>query len=246
MAKSVSNLSGENELLNKLPVHIAIIMDGNGRWAKNRHLPRLMGHRAGTEAIRRVVEICADYKIKYLTLYAFSTENWNRPKIEVQGLFGILNELAESEAKKLHKNGIQIRHLGRLDGISKDLQSKIKKAVELTKDNTRLTLSIAFNYGGRTEIIDAIKRVMKDNIPLEKLNEALFSNYLYTTDLPDPDLIIRTGGEMRISNFLIWQSVYSEYYSTPVLWPDFNREEMDNALLDFSKRKRRFGALNPE
>lgn len=246
MARSVSNLSRGKELLNKLPVHVAIIMDGNGRWAKKRHLPRLMGHRAGTEAIRRVVEICADYKIKYLTLYAFSTENWNRPKIEVQGLFSILNELAESEARKLHKNGIRIRHLGRLDGISKDLQSKIKKAVELTKDNTRLTLSVAFNYGGRTEIIDAVKRVMKDNIPPEKLNEALFSNYLYTTDLPDPDLIIRTGGEMRISNFLIWQSVYSEYYSTPVLWPDFNQEEMDEALLDFSKRKRRFGALDAE
>ncbi|MCX6013189.1 MAG: isoprenyl transferase [Chloroflexi bacterium] len=246
MARSLSNSTEENKFLNKLPVHVAIIMDGNGRWAKKRHLPRLMGHRAGMETIRRVVEICAGYEIKYLTLYAFSTENWNRPELEVKGLFSILNEMAEDETGKLHKNGIQIRHLGTLDGISTNLQSKIRKAVELTKNNTRMTLIIAFNYGGRSEIIDAIKKLMKDNIPLEKLDEVLFSSYLYTSDLPDPDLIIRTGGEMRISNFLIWQSVYSEYYSTPVLWPDFNREEVDKALEDYSQRKRRFGGLDPE
>lgn len=246
MARSLSNSTEENKFLNKLPVHVAIIMDGNGRWAKKRHLPRLMGHRAGMETIRRVVEICAGYEIKYLTLYAFSTENWNRPEPEVKGLFSILNEMAEDETGKLHKNGIQIRHLGTLDGISTNLQSKIRKAVELTKNNTRMTLIIAFNYGGRSEIIDAIKKLMKDNIPLEKLDEVLFSSYLYTSDLPDPDLIIRTGGEMRISNFLIWQSVYSEYYSTPVLWPDFNREEVDKALEDYSQRKRRFGGLDPE
>ena len=229
-----------------LPNHVAIILDGNGRWAKKRHLPRLAGHRAGTGNIRSVVEIFAQYQIKHLTLYAFSTENWNRPMNEVSGLLRILNRMVDRETKKLHEKGVKIRHLGKLDGISERLQDKINKAMEMTKDNTRMTLSVAFNYGGRDEILEAIRQMMRDGITPEKVDEALFSGYLYTAGLPDPDLIIRTGGEMRISNFLIWQSVYSEYYSTPVLWPDFDKAEIDKALLAYSKRKRRFGGLEPE
>lgn len=233
-----------NPQITPLPNHVAIILDGNGRWAEKRHLPRLVGHHAGVKSIRRAIRIFAQYKIKHLTLYVFSTENWNRPYDEVKGILRLLMVKIDKETKQLHESGVQIRHFGSLEGLSEKLQERITRAVELTKNNKGLNLNFAFNYGGRAEIIKAVRQMIKDNIHADEVNEALFSNYLYTADLPDPDLIIRTGGEMRISNFLVWQSVYSEYYSTPVLWPDFNEKEIDEALLAYSKRKRRFGGLD--
>lgn len=229
-----------------LPHHVAIIMDGNGRWAKQRGLPRLAGHRAGIDNIRRVVEAFSHYGVKYLTLYAFSTENWSRPGVEVRGLLRILAQVIDREAKALHEKGVRIRHLGRLEGLSKQLQVKIRKVVELTKNNTRMTLSVAFDYGGRAEILDAIRHIVEEGISTEDITESLFTSYLYTSDVPEPDLIIRTAGEMRLSNFLIWQAAYSEYYSTPTLWPDFSEEEIDKALVSYSQRERRFGGLKAE
>jgi len=219
-------------------------MDGNGRWAKQRGLPRLAGHRAGTENIHRVIECFAEHQVKYLTLFAFSTENWNRPSREVTGLLRILEEVIERETKKLHEKGVKLRHLGRLDGLSERLQQKLQRAIELTKDNTRMTLSLAFNYGSRAEIVDALKRILRQGISPESIDEALISSYLYTAGLPDPDLIIRTAGEMRLSNFLLWQAAYSEYYCTPTFWPDFDREEIEKALVAYSQRERRFGGLH--
>lgn len=232
--------------ITRIPNHVAIIMDGNGRWAAQRRLPRLAGHRAGTENIRRVIECFTEYQVKYLTLFAFSTENWNRPRVEVRGLLRILEEVINRETKNFHENGIKLRHLGRLDRLSKRLQRAVHRAMELTKDNTRMTLSIAFDYGGRAEIVDAVQCILRQGIPPESVNEALLSSYLYTAGLPDPDLIIRTGGEMRLSNFLLWQSAYSEYYSTPTFWPDFGREDIEKALITYSQRKRRFGGLKQE
>lgn len=230
--------------ISHIPEHVAIIMDGNGRWAKQRGLPRLAGHRAGTENIRRVIECFTEHQVKYLTLFAFSTENWNRPSREVTGLLRILEEVIERETKKLHEKGVKLRHLGRLDGLSERLQQKVQRAIELTKDNTRMTLSLAFNYGSRAEIVDALKRILRQGISPESIDEALISSYLYTAGLPDPDLIIRTAGEMRLSNFLLWQAAYSEYYCTPTFWPDFDREEIEKALVAYSRRERRFGGLH--
>jgi len=230
--------------ISHIPEHVAIIMDGNGRWAKQRGLPRLAGHRAGTENIRRVIECFTEHQVKYLTLFAFSTENWNRPSREVTGLLRILEEVIERETKKLHEKGVKLRHLGRLDGLSERLQQKLQRAIELTKDNTRMTLSLAFNYGSRAEIVDALKRILRQGISPESIDEALISSYLYTAGLPDPDLIIRTAGEMRLSNFLLWQAAYSEYYCTPTFWPDFDREEIEKALVAYSQRERRFGGLH--
>jgi len=221
-------------------------MDGNGRWAKERGLPRLAGHRAGTDNIRRAIKCLADYEVKYITLFAFSTENWSRPRREVQGLMRIMEEVIDQETANLHKDGVKILHLGHLDGLSERLQQKVQYAIELTKHNTRCTLCIAFNYGGRAEVVDAVRRILRDGITSDNIDEALISRYLYTTDLPDPDLIIRTGGEMRLSNFLIWQAAYSEYYATPILWPDFGPEEIERALIAYSERERRFGGLKRE
>ena len=221
-------------------------MDGNGRWAKERGLPRLAGHRAGTDNIRRAIKCLADYEVKYITLFAFSTENWSRPRREVQGLMRIMEEVIDQETANLHKDGVKILHLGHLDGLSERLQQKVQYAIELTKHNTRCTLCIAFNYGGRAEVVDAVRRILRDGITSDNIDEALISRYLYTTDLPDPDLIIRTGGEMRLSNFLIWQAAYSEYYATPTLWPDFGPEEIERALIAYSERERRFGGLKRE
>jgi undecaprenyl diphosphate synthase len=229
--------------ISPLPNHVAIIMDGNGRWAKQRGLLRIEGHRAGTESVRRTVECFNRYGVGYLTLYAFSTENWSRPQTEVRGLFGILAQAIDRESKALHEKGVRLRHLGRLDGLSKELQAKVHKATDLTKNNRKMTLSIAFDYGGRAEILEAVRRIIEAGVRPDDLSEALFSRYLYTAGVPDPDLIVRTGGEMRISNFLIWQSAYSEYYSTPTLWPDFDDEEVEKA---YSERERRFGGLNAE
>jgi undecaprenyl diphosphate synthase len=231
------------ESLSTIPYHIGIIMDGNGRWARERGLPRLEGHRAGTENIRRVLETCGEYGIKMVTIYAFSTENWQRPEEEVRGLIGILERVLEREVENLHRNGVKLRHLGELEGIPDRMRKAVLDAIELTKDNDQLTLNVAFNYGGRAEIVGAVQKMLADNVDPADLDEEFFSGYLYTAELPDPDLIIRTGGEMRLSNFLIWQAAYSEYYSTSTYWPDFDKEELHKALLAYSQRERRFGKL---
>jgi len=219
-------------------------MDGNGRWARSRGLPRLAGHRAGTENVRRILEGCVEYGIKVLTLYAFSTENWGRPDAEVRGIMRILEKTIDRELPELHKNGVQLRHIGRLEGIPEKLGQKVCEAIELTKHNERIVLNVAFNYGGRTEILDAVRRIVESGVAPDRLDEDVFGQYLYTAGLPDPDLIIRTAGELRISNFLIWQSAYAEYYATPTYWPDFDKEELYRALLEYSGRERRFGLLS--
>jgi undecaprenyl diphosphate synthase len=231
------------ERRNGLPRHVALIMDGNGRWAEQRGLPRHEGHRAGVENIRPIVKCLNKRSIEYVTLYAFSTENWGRPEDEVNGLLRLLEEVIDEESRELHKNGVRIRHVGRLEGLSPGLQQSIKGAVKLTEGNTRMTLGVAFNYGGRAEILDAARHLVADGVPPQAIDEKLFGKYLYTADFPEVDLMIRTGGEIRTSNFLIWQAAYSEYYFTPVLWPDFNEEELEKALATYNQRQRRFGGL---
>ena len=228
----------------KIPTHIAIVMDGNGRWAASRGLPRLAGHRAGTENLWRVIQACIEFNIKILTIYAFSTENWGRPSEEVEGLMMILEDVIDKELDKFHAEGVQMRHIGRLEQLNPRLREKVLHAVEITKNNTRLTLCIAWNYGGRDEIICAFKQMIRDGVAPEKVDEELVNRYMFTAGIPDPDLLIRTSGEMRISNFLIWQSAYSEWYITPTLWPDFDRDELEKALLAYSQRDRRFGKLS--
>ncbi|RPJ62980.1 MAG: di-trans,poly-cis-decaprenylcistransferase [Dehalococcoidia bacterium] len=227
----------------KLPQHVAIVMDGNGRWARKKHQPRLYGHKQGAIHTREFIEIFANYKIPFLTLYVFSTENWSRPKAEVDGLMRLMKDNFDEAVKIALARNIRIRHLGRLDRLSPGVKKKAAEAVNATKSNTGLTVNIAFNYGGRTEIIDAVRRIAGDKIPPAKINEDLFSQHLYTAGMPDPDLIIRTSDEMRLSNFLIWQAAYAELYFTPVLWPDFGKEEFEKALKAYSKRQRRFGGL---
>lgn len=229
---------------NKVPTHIAIVMDGNGRWAASRGLPRLSGHRAGTENLRRVIRACVDLNIKILTIYAFSTENWGRPSEEVEGLMMILEDVIDKELDELNEEGVQLKHIGRLDQLNPRLREKVLNAVDITKNNDRLTLCIAWNYGGRDEIICAIRKMIRDEIDPANVTEDLVSDYLFTAGIPDPDLVIRTSGEMRISNFLIWQSAYSEWYFTPTLWPDFDRDELEKALQAYSQRDRRFGKLS--
>ena len=232
--------------LEKIPRHIGIVMDGNGRWAKERKLPRLMGHRAGTENTRRVLKACGEFGIKIVTLYGFSTENWRRPKNEVRGLFSIFENAIDREVPELHRNGVRLRHLGRTERLPGRLVKKIESAVELTKDNDRLTLNLAFNYGGRAEIVDAARRIIAEGVDPAAIDEELFASYLYTAGLPDLDLFIRTGGEMRLSNFLLWQTAYAEYYTTPTYWPDFDETELEKALLAYSQRTRKFGRLIKE
>lgn len=232
--------------LTKVPYHVAIIMDGNGRWAQQRGLPRLAGHRAGTENIRPVLEACVEYGVKMLTIWAFSTENWGRPEREVRGLIRILSETIDRQLPELHANGVRLQHIGRLDRLPKKLQDKVRYAIDLTANNERITLNVAFDYGGRAEIIQAVQRIIKDRIAPEQVDEALFSQYLYTAGLPDPDLVIRTSGEFRTSNFMIWQAAYAEYYIVPVYWPDFGKEELYQALLDYSRRERRFGLITSQ
>jgi len=234
--------SKENKITH-VPTHVGIILDGNGRWAQRRGLPRLKGHEAGAKNIGPVVEYLEQCQVKYVTLYAFSTENWKRPEDEVKGIFRILQEVIDSRLDEIHKRGFRLRHLGRLQDLPEKMQASITRAVALTADNTGLTFSLAFNYGGRTEILDAVRRILAADINPQDINEDLFHKYLYTSGMPDVDLIIRTGAELRISNFLTWQSVYSEFYFTEVLWPDFSREDVDKALMSYSKRQRRFGGL---
>ena len=226
-----------------VPTHVAIIMDGNGRWATVRGWPRSEGHRSGVENIRPVLRSLSGHGVKYLTLFAFSTENWDRPDEEVDALMELLGEALRHETQPLHREGVRIRHVGRLDGLSPVIQEAIRESIELTKDNERVTLNVAFNYGGRAEIVDAVRAILADGLPPEAVTEAIFEQYLYARDIPDPDLVIRTAGEMRLSNFLVWQSAYSEYYSTPVLWPDFDDEEIAKALAVYSQRERRYGKV---
>ncbi len=221
--------------------HIAIIMDGNGRWATRRHLPRLAGHKAGVSALRRVVECAADENIEMLSVYAFSTENWGRPRIEVDGLMRLFWETIRSDLEKLHRDGVRLRHLGRLQTLSPDIQKAVQDSMELTRQNTRIGLNVCFNYGGRAELVDAVRQIIADGYCPDDITEELIGSYLYTRDLPDPDMVIRTAGEMRVSNFLLWQSAYSEYYATPTLWPDFGREDLLAALESYRQRQRRFG-----
>jgi undecaprenyl diphosphate synthase len=225
------------------PQHVAIIMDGNGRWAKKRGLPRLAGHEAGGRNIRPVVKIFANYGVRYLTLYAFSTENWNRPRVEVAGLLSLLAKKIDHETQAFHQENIRLVHMGRLDRLSQKIREKVQAAVELTKNNTGLMLCLAFDYGGRDEIVQAARRIASAGIPGNNIDEPMFTRYLYSADIPDPDLIIRTGGESRLSNFLLWQAAYSELYFTPVLWPDFGLKDVEEALSEYKRRQRRFGKI---
>jgi undecaprenyl diphosphate synthase len=225
------------------PQHVAIIMDGNGRWAKKRHLPRLVGHNAGSENIRPVVKIFANYGVKYLTLYMFSTENWNRPRVEVAGLLRLLDRKINQETQAFHQENIRLVHVGRLDRLSQKLREKVLAAIELTKNNTGLTLCLAFDYGGRDEIVQTTRRIADAGIPSDHIDESVFAQYLYSPNIPDPDLVIRTAGESRLSNFLLWQSAYSEFYFTPVLWPDFGPKDVEEVLSEYKRRQRRFGKI---
>jgi undecaprenyl diphosphate synthase len=232
-----------DDTLERVPKHIAIIMDGNGRWALSRGLPRLAGHRAGTENLRRVIEACIEFGIEYLTIYAFSTENWGRPLEEVRGLMRILEDVIDRELRELHDQGVQLRHIGRLDRLKPHLRQKVLDAIEYTKDNDRLVLNVAFNYGGRDEIVCAIQHMIRDGVKPEDVTGDLVSEYLFTAGEPDPDLIIRTSGELRGSNFLIWQGAYSEWYFTPTYWPDFDKDQLRLALEEYANRERRYGLV---
>ena len=234
--------------LERLPRHIAVIMDGNGRWARKRHLPRIAGHRAGIRAVRQVVEACARLGVPCLTLYAFSVENWKRPRTEVKLLMGLLREYLKKEIAELNRNNIRFGSIGRIESLPKAVQRDLHETVEKTRRNTGLRLTLALNYGGRTELIDAVRSMasqLTENLTFdpETITEESFSRHLYTRDLPDPDLLIRTSGEMRLSNFLLWQVAYSEIWVTDILWPDFTEDELYQAVTDFQRRERRYGGL---
>jgi undecaprenyl diphosphate synthase len=242
----------EEELLvkqldfSRLPQHVAVIMDGNGRWAKKRRLPRIEGHRAGSESVREVVETCGRLGIKFLTLYAFSKENWKRPKKEVATLWRLLEEYLKKEDKVLVENKFRLRVIGQTNSIPFSVRRELERVEELTKNNERLTIVLALNYGGRAEIVDAVRKIVKEiGFESDGLDEEKFSGYLYTADIPDPDLLIRTSGELRVSNFLLWQIAYSEIWITKELWPDFRKKHLLQALIDFQKRERRFGDIYP-
>ena len=221
-------------------------MDGNGRWAQRQGLPRLAGHEVGVKCIQGVLETLEPMGVKFITLYAFSTENWDRPQEEVDGIMDIFSEAVDSQTKELHEKNVRIVHVGRVENLGPDLRESVVEAQRLTSENTGITLNIAFDYGGRAEILEAVRRIIREGLNPDVIDEELFSRYLFTAHSPDPDLIIRTGGEQRISNFLLWQSAYSEYYSTPTLWPDLDATELAQVLESFSNRRRRYGGLNPE
>lgn len=246
MPQLKANEESQTKEFSRLPVHIAMVMDGNGRWAAKRGLPRLAGHRAGTENLRRVIRACVEFGIKYLTIYAFSTENWGRPKEEVDGLMQILADVIDRELEELNEEGAQLHHIGHLDRLSPELRAKVQHAVEVTRNNDRLVLNLAFNYGGRDEIVCAIQEMIKEGIRPEDVTPEVVSQHMFTAGMPDPDLIIRTSGEMRMSNFLTWQSAYSEWYFTPTYWPDFDRDELRKALVEYSRRDRRYGRIDSE
>lgn len=233
---------------NNIPEHVAIIMDGNGRWAQKRGLPRIAGHRAGIEALKEVIQSSSEIGIKVLTLYAFSTENWKRPKIEVEALMNLLVEYLNREIKELHKKNVKIVTIGNIYQLPSKSQNAVLKAIDLTKDNTGLIVNVALNYGGRDELVYAFKKLMLDVqngvVQSEKINERMIENYLYTAGLPDPDLLIRPSGELRISNFLLWQLAYSEFWFTDTLWPDFKKEHLMEAIHSYKNRERRYGGLS--
>jgi undecaprenyl diphosphate synthase len=239
LANAVAALPAE-----AIPRHVAIIMDGNGRWAARRGLPRVTGHERGTDNIRRITQTAGAIGIRYLTLWAFSTENWRRPADEIQGIMRILGEAIERETEELHRQGAQLRHIGSLDGLAPDLRQAVLDAIDLTRNNDRLILTLAFNYGGRQEIVSAVREIVGAGLPPEAVDEQTISSHLYTRDAPDPDLVIRTSGEYRMSNFLLWQAAYAELHFSPVLWPDFGPDDLREAVLDFSRRERRFGHIS--
>ena len=229
----------------KLPLHVAIIMDGNGRWATARRLPRVFGHRAGAEAVRRIVEASCELGIRALTLYAFSWENWDRPAAEIRELMGLLDEFIRDEEPRMHANRIRLRAIGRLDLLPPGSTEHLHRVIRATAAHDRLTLTLALSYGGRQELVDAVRRIGRriqaGELSIEQIDEAVIAQHLYAPDLADPDLIIRTSGEQRLSNFLLWQSSYAELYVTPTLWPDFNKAELAEALAEYERRERRFG-----
>jgi undecaprenyl diphosphate synthase len=243
--------SEEERLLNsldssRLPRHVAIIMDGNGRWAKRRNLPREEGHRAGAKSVQEVVEACARLGIKYLTLYAFSKENWKRPKTEIATLWKLLERYLREEYKVLTKNRLRLKVIGQQEALPSRIRKELRRVEELTRDCGQMTIILALNYGGRAEIVEAVKKICRENpSPIDSLTEEKFSSYLYTATVPDPDLLIRTSGELRISNFLLWQIAYSEIWITSEFWPDFRKKHLFQALLDYQKRERRFGDIRP-
>ncbi len=231
----------------KLPQHIAVIMDGNGRWAQRQGAKRIFGHQNAIQAVRQTTEGCAELGVKYLTLYAFSTENWERPKAEVRGLMELLVSTIKKETSTLMKNNVRLLSIGDIEGLPKKCQRELQESIEKTKDNNGLKLILALNYSGRWEIVKAVKEMLKDvkngSIDDDDINSDLFSNYLCTKNIPDPELLIRTSGEMRISNFLLWQLAYTELYITDILWPDFRKEHLHEAIISYQKRERRFGKV---
>lgn len=235
---------------NNLPKHLAIIMDGNGRWAKNQGMMRVFGHEKGTKSVKQTVENCAKLGIEFLTLYAFSTENWNRPKIEVDTLMKLLVSSLKKELKTLQNNNIKLNAIGNLDTLPSGVKKELVEVIEKTQANTRMTLTLALSYGARDEIINAVKiiseKVKNNIISVDTIEESIINQHLYTHNMPDVDLVIRTSGEHRISNFLLWQIAYAEFYFTDVLWPDFNEQELHKALLSYQKRERRFGKTSEQ
>jgi undecaprenyl diphosphate synthase len=236
---------GERESIEPghIPRHVAIIMDGNGRWAAQRGLDRIQGHEHGTDNIRRITYAAARLGVQYLTLWAFSTENWSRPEEEVQGILRILAHAIDSETEELHRQGARLRHIGELDALEPSLRQAVRDAIELTKDNSAITLTLAFNYGGRREILHAVQAIVRDGIQPNDITEESIRDRLYSPDLPDADLIVRTSGEYRMSNFLLWQGAYSEFFFSPKFWPDFDANDLVEAVEDYSRRERRFGAI---
>ena len=241
MTANTKETPNTEDLQKSVPRHVAIIMDGNGRWAVSRGLDVSEGHHAGYQNIRRVVTDFADRGVEYLTLYAFSTENWERPESEVNGILDLAIAVIAQEAKELHEGGVRIKHLGRVDRLSAELRQELERAVEMTAGNTGLTLGVAFDYGGRAEIVQAARRMVEETVSADDVDEQTFASFLYTCDMPDVDLLIRTGGDFRISNFLLWQTAYSEFYSSETWWPDFFGGHIDEAFDAFNERKRRFG-----
>ena len=229
------------------PRHVAIIMDGNGRWAQQHKLPRLSGHEAGRKSVKKVVQAAIEHGVRYLTLYAFSVENWQRPREEIQGLMGLLRLVLREEMAEMGREGVRLRAIGRLQDLPEAVRAELESAIEKTKANAKLDLILALSYGSRVEITEAAKaiacEVKSGQLDAEKITEETISQHLYTRDLPDPDLLIRTSGEMRISNFMLWQISYAEIHVTPVLWPDFGKEEFATALADYARRERRFGGI---
>jgi undecaprenyl diphosphate synthase len=226
-----------------VPTHIAIIMDGNGRWAKQRGLPRFMGHREGSEAVRRIIKACGDFGVRYLTLYTFSTENWQRPAREIAELMRLLGRLLVQKERELQEHNVRVRAIGRIKDLPEDNQQKLARLIERTRTNTGVTLTISLSYGGRSEIVDACRRVIRAGLKPAEVTEQTFPQYLYDPELPDVDLVVRTAGEKRLSNFLLWQAAYAEYYFSDALWPEFNKERLLEAITDYSRRERKFGRV---